>query len=152
MVAGSRFDVRTTSTRSLRAIAFESRHRGCRPTRLRAPLVAKPLEEEQRVTDAPARIGIDPDETLVLGRNLVGTAVPLQESFVEVIRILCERNLEVQSGSRDRLADRFAELGDDDLLRFIDDVNGTQQHTSPTAVAAAMISHFGFFNLYLPDS
>ena len=37
----------------------------------------------------------------------------------------------MQSRSCDRLADRFAELGDDDLLRLIDDINLAQQDNEP---------------------
>ena len=71
--------------------------------RLGAALVAQPLEEPQRIDDAPARVGVDPDEPLVLRRNLVGIAVPFEEPLVEVVGLLDERQLEVQARVRDRM-------------------------------------------------
>ena len=46
----------------------------------------------------PARVGVDVDEALVLGRQLVAVAVPLQEALLEVVGLLDERHLELQPG------------------------------------------------------
>ena len=55
--------------------------------RLRAALVADALEEQQRVVDAPAGVGVDPDVLLVLGRDLVRVAVPLEPALVEGVHV-----------------------------------------------------------------
>ena len=92
--------------------------------RLRGALVAQPLQELQRIDDAPAGVGVHPDEPLVLGRHLVGAPVPLEEALVEEVRGLDERHLEVQARRLDRAADRVAELRDDDLLGLAHLVGG----------------------------
>ena len=95
---------------------------------LRAALVAQALEEEQRVGDPPAGVGVDPDEPLVPGRHLVGVAVPFQEPLLEDVGPLDERNLEVQAGRDHRIADRLAELRQDDLLGLADGVDRLPEH------------------------
>ena len=96
-------------------------------TRLRAPFVPQSLKELERVRDAPACVGVDPDETLVLGRHLVRITVPFEKTLVEVVRSLDERDLEMQSRRENRLAHGLAELSDDHLLGFIDDIRGAVQ-------------------------
>ena len=59
--------------------------------RLRTTLIAQPLEEQKRVDDPPPGVGVDPDETPVSRRHLVGVAVPFQEPLLKDISPLDER-------------------------------------------------------------
>jgi hypothetical protein len=95
---------------------------------LGSALVAQPLEEEQRVGDPPAGHGVDEDEALVAGGQLVGLAVPLEEALVEAVDLLDEGELEVQARLVDGVADRLTELGDDHLLGLVDHVDRRQEH------------------------
>ena len=65
--------------------------------RLGATLILQSLKEQQGIGDPPPRVGVDPDEPPVSGRNLVGIAVPLEEPLVEEVGSLNERYLEVQN-------------------------------------------------------
>ena len=88
----------------------------------RPPFGAHGLEETQRVDDAPARRVVHVDEGLVVGRDLVGITVPDKDALVEILHLLDDRQLELETGSEDRLAHRPAELGDDRLLALAQDV------------------------------
>ena len=90
---------------------------------LGAALVVQPQEILQRVGDPPASIHIDRDVKLVLGRHVRRTAVPFENPLVDRVDLLDERQLELQTGGRDRLTDRLAELGDDRLLDLAHRVN-----------------------------
>ena len=87
-----------------------------------AALVANRLEEQQRIGDPPARVGIHPDELLVPGRDLVGVPVPGQPALVETGYAMNEGDLEVEARFRNRTTHRIAELGDDRLFGFKDGV------------------------------
>ena len=95
---------------------------------LRPALVPEPAEVEQRVGDPPARVGVDEDEALVLGGELGGVTVPLQEALVEAMHLLDEGQLEVEARRVHRVAHRSAELGLDDLLGLLHDVGGVGHH------------------------
>ena len=77
------------------------------------------LKEEQGFGDAPATKGISDDVHLIFGGHFGSWAVPLQDALFKAIDHLDEGHLEVQTGVSNWLANRLAELGNDDLLHLI---------------------------------
>ena len=85
------------------------------------------LEVEQRIDNAPARCGVDPDKPFVLGGDLVRVAVPLEYTPFKAPYILDDRGFEMQAGILD-LTDGSAELGNDRLLALGNHINRVDQH------------------------
>ena len=80
------------------------------------------LEKLDRIRDFPAGKCIDPDKCLVKGGDLTRVTIPIQQVFCEKIGFLDKGNLKLKTRIFNWLSNNFAELGNDDLLGFIDAV------------------------------
>ena len=88
------------------------------------------LEELDRVGDPPAGERVHPNERFVEGRNLPRLSVPFQDVFVKDVRLLNERQLELQPRVPDGLTDNPPELGDHHLFGLIDGKGRVVHHDS----------------------
>ena len=95
--------------------------------RLGAAFVAQTQKILQGFDDPPACVEVDRNVELVLGWHVGRVAVPFQHPLVDRIDHLDEGQLELESGRRDRGANRFAELGDDHLLDLADGIDGVRR-------------------------
>src|SRR5262249_19190304 len=77
----------------------------------------------QRVVDPPERKRRDADVPLVPRRHLRRLALIFERALRKRILCLHERQIEIETRCRHWFADRIAELGDDDLLRFVVEVD-----------------------------
>ena len=83
---------------------------------------ANHLKELTGVNDAVSGVGVDSEGLLLGGQELGWLRVEAKETFFDPVRGLNERRLKVEPGLR-CLATIFAEAGDDDLFRLVNDVD-----------------------------
>jgi hypothetical protein len=88
------------------------------------------LKIEKRIVNPPASIRVYPDESLIFGRNLIGGAIPLQESLVKKMDRLDKRNFQMDPGGHNGFSHRLPELGDNRLLCLIHNKSGKDEGES----------------------
>jgi hypothetical protein len=81
------------------------------------------------IVDPPAGKGIDMDIRFVARRNGYRLPVPFEESLVDSVHGLDERQFHVQARLGDRFADGLAELGNDNLLSLVDRIETSEKAT-----------------------
>ena len=115
-------------------------------TGLRTEFITQPLVVLGGVDNAPSCVGVDEDEPLVPRGQLVGIAVPLEESLLYADDFVDERHADLEARRRN-LPDRFAQARDDDLFGFLDDVNrkgeANNDHTENDEYQDSCEVHFG---------
>ena len=97
----------------------------------RRAFITQLLHEAEWIDDPPAPKSVHDDVDLVFGRHLHGRSIPLENLFRKAVGDLDERDLEMQSGLRDGLANDSLKLRDDDLLTNIHGVAGAIEHDEP---------------------
>ena len=73
----------------------------------------------------PTGVGVNDDVGLILRRHLRNTSIPFEDAAVKRVHLLKKRNLELKSRLSDRFANKFAKLGHDDLIGFLNGVEST---------------------------
>jgi hypothetical protein len=91
-------------------------------------LIPQSLEENKRITDSPASIGVNPNEFFVFCRNLIGISVPFQPALFKVVGFLDKGDFQVQSWLGDGISHRSSKLGDNDLLCFRHNVESIKEN------------------------
>ena len=86
------------------------------------------LEEDKRVTDSPASIGINPYVFFIFCGNFVGISIPFQPAFFKFVGYLDERNFHMQPRLCNGIADGFPELRDDHLVCLRNDVERIKEN------------------------